>query len=165
MYQDNNKTIQQSNNLFSSIYTKQDLQLFYKEIDQVKASLFEGPGSLQEKLSAVFNPEKTEEILTFINLEKIRVDSPVFIQEGLEKIKTLGDLLPVISLELAFEPTENVLKKIDTWLMQNIGKKVLVNISLERRDIGGTNISFNGVYKNYTLRNKINEAFEKKNYI
>ncbi len=148
--------------LFNSIYTTAELQLFYKEVDQLVSLLFKGSQPVDEIMQDLLSPEKKENLLSYLQKSNIDLKNPVVLQEELLKIKKLGNNLPVIHLTLAFEPTTAILKNINLWFLRRLQKKVLLDIVLERTVLGGAFISFDGLYKDYTLKTKIDTYFDKK---
>lgn len=156
-----NNTNEQEMEIFDTIYSASELQLFYKEIDKIISSLFIGGSSIEDKMAAVISPEKKERVMSFLKATDANLSNPVEIQEALLKLKKMGETLPVVYLELAFEPTEQILKNISLWFLRRMNKKVILDTTLERQDIGGAYITFGGLYKDYTLKTKIDKYFEK----
>lgn len=156
-----NTKINPSASLFSTIYTKQDLLLFYKEVDQIMTNMFTEPENFEETASGILAPEKKTAVFNFLKQENVKMNNPVDIKVGLSKIKKIGDNLPIVSLRLAYEPTEAVIKTISSWFIKKLGQKVVIDFSLERSIIGGVYISYNGLYKDYTLKTKVEKYFEK----
>lgn len=152
----------ETNTLFDSIYTTSELQLFYKEIDQLVSILFKESQPIEEIMQKLLSPEKKESLLDYLEKSNIDMKNPVMIQEELLKIKKLGNNLPVVHLTLAFEPTTLILKNINLWFLRRLQKKVLLDIVLERIVLGGAFISYDGLYKDYTLKTKIDAYFDKK---
>lgn len=153
-------TINQTS-VFDSIYTVSELELFYKEVDLIASLLFKDSTPLETILTNTVSTEKKDGILSFLKEQQANLTNPVSIQEALIKLKTQGNLIPVVNLELAFEPTSTILKNISIWFLRRLQKKVLLSIRLERQILGGAYISFNGLYKDYTLKTKIDKYFEK----
>lgn len=153
------KNIANDLSLFETIYTVSELQLFYKEIDIIISSLYHENVSIEQILGELVSPDKNEKIIAYLKAHEIDLTKPIEIQETLLKIKAAGNTLPVVSLALAFEPTEQILKNFTLWFTRNVEKKVLFNISLERQELGGAHIAFDGLYKDLTLKTKIDEYF------
>lgn len=78
--------------------------------------------------------------------------------------KNLEDYLkncrPLI-IYLAFEPTEELLQTIGLYLRKNFTKYPIFDAKVDPELIAGAALSFNGVYKDYSLRVKINNEKEK----
>ncbi|HMS23157.1 MAG TPA: hypothetical protein PKA38_05380 [Candidatus Levybacteria bacterium] len=147
--------------LFNTIYTKDELLLFYHEIDQLIAHLFMGTQGIQEKINEQLSPEKKKNIMYYLSEMQVNMDNLVMIKEALSKIQSLGNKIPVVSLQLAFEPTEPMIASFSFWFIKNIGSKVILDIQLERKIIGGALIALNGTYDDFTLKTKIDTYFNK----
>lgn len=145
--------------LFETIYTVSELQLFYKEIDNTISNLYHENIHLEQVLVDLVSPDKKEKIISYLKTNEVDLTKPIEVQEALLKLKIVGDTLPVVSLELAFEPTEQVLKNFTLWFTRNLKKKVLFSISLERKELGGAYITCDGLYKDLTLKTKVDEYF------
>ena len=156
----NNKT-QQINtlSLFNTIYTKDELVLFYHEVDQLMAEIFIGNQGLQEKMNQLLSFEKKKNIMYYLTTMQVNTENIVMVKEALSKIQFLGNQIPVVSLQLAFEPTEPIIESLSSWFVQNIKTKVILDIHLERKIIGGALISLNGIYDDFTLKTKIETYF------
>lgn len=157
-----NKDLQDEFSLFEGIYTVSELQLFYREIDLTISNLYHENVKLEQLLSDLMSPDKKEKIIQYLKENKIDIGRPIEVQESLLKLKTIGNKFPVVSLELAFEPTEQVLKNFTLWFSRNVDKKVLFNITLERSELGGAYVAYDGLYKDLTLKTKVDEYFSKQ---
>lgn len=151
--------------LFETIYTKEDLLLFYKEIDQLVALIFTGSDSVEQKMDKLISKDKKKSLLHYFKTANVRTDNPVEVNQALSKIQALGNSLPVVSLELAIEPTEETIKAISFWFIRRLQTKVILDITLERRIIGGAYIAFNGTYRDYSLQTKIDKYFGKSSQL
>lgn len=148
-------------NLFETVYTKDDLVLFYKQIDQLIALLFTGDGTLEQKMDSLISKDKKKGIMYYLTFLKTNTQDLVEVKEALSKIQRIGDNIPVVVLELAFEPTETSIKTISSWFIRRINAKVVLDLHYERRIVGGAYIAVNGQYKDYTLQTKIDNYFTK----
>lgn len=146
--------------LFQRIYTTSDLHHFYKQLDQIRGLLFKTDGDFEEHMGMIFNSEKKEKMKTLFNQEKTNISNPIPIQELLTKIEKYGSALPIISMTFSHPPTEHMLKNINNWFIEHENRKVLIDVSFERNLLGGAFVSYNGLYADGTLINKINEYFK-----
>ncbi len=150
----------QINKIFETIYTVSELQLFYKEIDTIISSLFKSQASFENIIKDILSPNKADSFLSYFQELHVDVKNPVAIQEALLQLKILGNQIPVIHMTLAFEPTNAVLKSISLWFSRREQKKVILDLTLERQLLGGAFISYDGLYKDYTLKAKIDRYFQ-----
>jgi hypothetical protein len=61
----------------------------------------------------------------------------------------------IITLYIAFDIPETELKNIGSWCKNSYGELTLLEISFDPNLIGGCALSYNGVYKDFSLRQKI----------
>lgn len=148
--------------IYSTVYTKRDLLLFYKEVDQLVDSIFKTDTDFSKSSSSILGKDKKQNVEEYLRANNIDFKNPVAIKETLLKIKKLGEAFPVVSLTLAFEPTEKILKDISFWFIKRLNTKVILDIDYERAFIGGALISYGGRYKDYSLREKIDKYFSSK---
>ena len=77
--------------------------------------------------------------------------------ENLEQaINKIAPLVIYLSIDL----NEQVKSKISTWLRQNLTQKIIFETRFDPSLIGGIALTFNGIYKDYSLRARINEQRE-----
>lgn len=65
--------------------------------------------------------------------------------------------LPHLTLYLAFETGPAQIEKISEWFKKNSTTRFIFDINLDPDLLGGVAIVYNGVYKDYSLRAKIQE--------
>lgn len=63
--------------------------------------------------------------------------------------------LPILTLYLTFEPDEATLAQISTFTRKLFSSNLLLDIKLDPNLIAGTALVWNGVYKDYSLRNQL----------
>lgn len=151
--------------LFETVFTKEDLELFYKEVDQLLSLIFTGPGALEEKMDKIVSADKKNSLINYFKTVNANTSNLIEINQALSKIREIGDAIPIVTLELAFEPTEGVIKAIGYWFLKRLQTKVILDLHLERSIIGGAYIAFNGTYRDYTLQTKINKYFAKSSQL
>lgn len=150
--------------IFSVISTAEDLGLFYKELDQIKAGLFKAGGNTEQLLDSVLSGTKKKLLLVFMEQQKLDHHNPIDFQTAIGKLKEIGDALPVIKLTVAIEPSGKMVKNLTAWAQANIPSRFILKFAVDTRFIGGVFIVSSGLFKDYTLKSKIDELFEKNNY-
>lgn len=150
---------------FSMVRTKNELELFHKEIDQILHEMFESKTDFTLLLDRTVSIEKKNQILSFLQKSDTDVTNLVKVQEKLELIKELGGVIPVISLHLSFEPTEQIVENLSLWLLRNVKQKVLLDINLDRGLLGGAYLSLSGVYFDGSLRTKVETILQTQSYL
>lgn len=122
---------------------------------------------LKQAFSTGFNPQKAlleqygiakqEAFMTLMRNNNVNPESRIAIKEFIEKIQLKIQSLTVISLVLAFEPTQQTLQSLSRWFILNTSKQVLFDIKVDASIIGGAEIMSGGKYLDYSIR----PAFEK----
>lgn len=78
--------------------------------------------------------------------------------------------LKLLTLFVVFEPSEEDMQKIGSWLRDNYQQKIVIDLKLDKELIGGCAMIYNGVYKDYSIRSQIAANHDKlissfKNFI
>ena len=79
-----------------------------------------------------------------------------FYNNFLELEKKVSLLTPLI-IYLSFEPESLQIESINSWLKKNLSQNILFDIKIDRELLGGAVLVYKGVYKDYSLRAKIQE--------
>ncbi|TSC73262.1 MAG: hypothetical protein G01um101470_188 [Parcubacteria group bacterium Gr01-1014_70] len=91
-------------------------------------------------------------------LSELPDTSPAFLEQYVEGFrKRLGELR-VLTLEIAFEPTEETLAVLISWVRRNLGVDVIMDIAVDRGLFGGARVSYEGRYKEINLAALIERA-------
>jgi F0F1-type ATP synthase delta subunit len=80
----------------------------------------------------------------------------------LERLKTHLQTIPQIRIQVARALSNNFLKNISLRLSQEPGEKIILNIILNPKIVGGAIIEYKGEYRNFSLEKKINEIISEK---
>ena len=67
------------------------------------------------------------------------------------------DSFKLLTIYLTFEPDDNTLAQIGTRVRNTFNKSLILDIKYDPRLIAGTALVWNGVYKDYSLRQKLQE--------
>ena len=103
---------------------------------------------LKKVFEKEFNPEK-------IFMEQFGIEKK-------DKFMTLlrdNNVLPVISLVLAFEPNEHTLQLFSRWFTLNTNKQVLFDIKVDKKLIAGAAILSNGKYLDFSIKPEFDVIF------
>ncbi len=65
--------------------------------------------------------------------------------------------LPILTICLTFEPDDTTLSNLGTFTRKMFGPSFMLDIKLEPRLIAGAALIWKGVYKDYSLRQRIEE--------
>ena len=86
--------------------------------------------------------------------QKFTKDNVYKIFEDLEKAVTKKQ---VLTIYLTFEPDDAAISQISTFARKNFGESLLLDTKLDPNLIAGAALSWKGVYRDYSLRAKIDQ--------
>jgi len=145
------------------VKTLDQLEDFSLEIDTVLSSLFRVKNKNIEEILDKTVGKSTAECLRKLIVEN-KIDSSNF--SSLEKL--LNDLkeelkkVKVLKISLAINPSKEQIEHIFDWVRKNLGKGIILDIDKDESILGGAIISFNGRYKDFSLRRDLEEIFKSK---
>lgn len=116
-------------------------------IDQMYTTTF----NLEKSLASQFGIQKSDIFLKLLRENNINTASIQSVQDFLKKIQDTVSNLTIITMIIAFEPSDETLKTLSQWFVFNINKQVLFDIQVDRSIIAGAKITYNGKFKDYSL--------------
>jgi len=148
--------------LEKKIKTKEDLILFLEELSLAQQAAFrKDKDLLSEKLKGKIN-EELKNFLERMEKKGMISKSPERQCSFLEKIKKHLLSLPEIRLEIAFSPSSEFLKKIDLWFKEELGRKIILDLTVNPKIVGGAIIEYQGNWRDYSLAKEIDELINDK---
>ncbi len=148
--------------LTEKIKTKEELILFLEELSQAQQAAFKQGGVL---LSEKLKGKISEELKNFLErTEKngMLSKNPEQQYSFLEKIKKYLLSLPEVKLEIAFSPSDDFLKKIGLWFKEALGQKIILDLTVNPKIVGGAIIEYQGNWRNYSLAREIDKSINDK---
>jgi len=139
--------------LLQSIKTVEDRNRLYFEIGLVSDAIYKG-GELEKVLDSKISKTFAE----YVGSER----SQEILSRKLSELKKSLDELVVVKLTLAFEPSTSTIDKILAFLRQNFGEQTILELRFESKILGGVIFEFKGLYKDYTLKSRLEEVFRTK---
>lgn len=133
--------------LTEDIITKQDLLYLLDDINQAQDLIYQEEKKFGENLEG-----KLKEILKeqdFSNREKQ--------DEFLSQLKTRLEDIPQVKLTLAFPPSESFLEETSHELENEIGTKIIIDLTVKPEIIGGAIIEYGGNYLDFSLAKQISQ--------
>ncbi len=82
-------------------------------------------------------------------------------KEFLLGLKRAIESVKVLKLTIAFQPDSHMVGLFSSLVRTELGAYILLDFASDRSIMGGAIISFQGVYKNFTLKKRIADVFEK----
>ena len=66
----------------------------------------------------------------------------------------------IVELTLAFKPDNNTIAYFSDWIKKNVGSDVVIDLQFNPSIVGGAQIIYNGMYKDYSIRKKLAGTFQ-----
>jgi hypothetical protein len=145
--------------LSEKIITEEDLVFFLNQLSIVRKFLFSQIQiPLSERLKNKID-EKIRKEIEKLEKEKILPSSP---EEQSSFFKGLENFLlkiPKVKLEIAFEPSEEFILKIEEWFREKIKRRMILDIFVNPKIVGGAKIEFQGKWKDFSLEKEIEKIY------
>ena len=144
----------------NSINSLEDVIRLIDELNTTSRFLFRGKeGTIYQKASD-FLPINLASI--FLDLEAKGLEprgdthQMSFLQTLIGKIRDL----PQVKVTLAFEPNKSLIAKINNLISDQVGSKVILDLTVDQYIIGGASFEYKGKYFYYNLAEKLNTSLE-----
>lgn len=82
------------------------------------------------------------------------------LSQNFSKLEEEVKKLETITIYLSFEPTQTSIEEIHFWMMKNLTSKLLVDIKFDPTLLAGAAFVYKGVYKDYSLKARIEQQGE-----
>jgi F0F1-type ATP synthase delta subunit len=143
--------------MIQSLYTSDDVDLVMGEIDVLLESIY-------EKGMDVFENSLKESVRVRVAriLRDLIADSGMSSEVFLKKLKEKMEILPIIKLTTAFEPTQGAIERIAKWIKLNISNYTIIEQIFDKNIVGGVVIEYQGNYHDYSLKRNFKTSIESK---
>ena len=141
----------------------EQLEEFSSEIDNILSNLFKVKNKNIEEILDRTVGQKTLGIVKKL-VQENKIDSSDYnsldkllngIKQDLKKIRNL-------KMSLAIDPTSEIIDHLFDWVKKNLGEGIILDIDKNETILGGTIISFDGRYKDLSLKRTLEETFRNK---
>lgn len=146
--------------ILSLIKTKQFAEEIIQKLDELKDSLYNKRIDLDKKMSELFSFELKEKIKAYSWQEQINLNDPISFGKFLSHLRAHIKSMPIVTIRIALEPDEEIVKEVSAWFVENYGKHVLVDLILDKKLVAGAIIVFNQISKDYSLKKRIEERYK-----
>lgn len=147
--------------IFDLVTTTNDLLTLKEELELLQSSLYKSKGfELALKTSV---REKTANALRVVFTdEKISFKNTLEIKNLLEQVQKTLAHLPILRVTIAISPSENTNEKIRSFFQEKREKKFVLDVTCDPTIIGGAIISYDGKFKDYSIKKNLENYFETK---
>ena len=112
--------------------------------------------NLEQAIHKQFGIQKADTFLKLLREQSLQNASMPQIQAFLKKLQDTVNNLTVVSLTLAFEPTDDVLRSLAQWFSIHVQNQIVLDIQTDPHIIAGIKINYNGRFKDYSLGSVFN---------
>lgn len=137
------------------VKTKAQARELIIRIASVSEQVFQTNFNLETALSEQFGMQKKDIFVAMMRNAGISEQKPSQIKNFLTKLQEQINALPVLSVSLAFEPTEKTLKILSDWFLLNVKRQVLFDITVDPSLIAGIAIHYNGRFLDFSVQDRI----------
>lgn len=142
-------------NLLADLTTTTDVAILRQEIQDLQASLYAvKKGTFDEVLTNNVRRSVSQEIKREIEENKVTPE------KYLEGLTAELDQLPSVQVSTAVEPSQGTLEKIHTWLNEQLGKHVLLDLRIQPNLLAGATVSAEGKYYDGSLQEHLDTIIE-----
>ena len=150
--------------LLNLIKTKAYANEIIQNIDELKDSLYNKRVDLDKKMSELFSFELKEKIKAYSWQEQVNLNDPVSFGKFLNNLRGHIKNMPVVTVKIAFNPDEEIVKEITAWVVESYGKDILIDLQRDSGLIGGTVIEFNQQSLDFSLKKKLEEKYKPEDW-
>lgn len=138
------------------VITKEDLVYLLDDINQVQEVVYQKDqkklsqktkGLISERLRKIIKSQEPKKLSSRGQQEKFLTELKDYLQE-----------IPQIKITIAFSPSDSFLEEISQWLENEVGERVIIDLTVNHRIVGGAIIEYQGRYLNFALDQKIEQV-------
>jgi F0F1-type ATP synthase delta subunit len=134
--------------LMNDVWTRDDWVRLLREVELVEENLFKTDGSTLEEILQKEVRKGLADLLTGQNM------SIYNIKNQLREIKVLLKGMKFMKIYTSVDPTLEMVKSMRAWVEKNVGAGIIFDIKVNPDLIGGIVLSWEGKYRDYSLRKK-----------
>ncbi len=147
--------------IIESINTNDDKRRLLQIVDTLSGKIFRGEEFEKELKDKTDNPEYSTLVASF-EKNKIDVKNKDKAENFLSSLKKTLNELKSVNIILAIPANDRIISLLKTWAHENIGDRVIFDILVDERIIGGAIIIYAGQYIDMSLSSKMDEIFATK---
>jgi F0F1-type ATP synthase delta subunit len=133
-------------NLTPFFTTKSQANEFAIRLNSFSESVYNTQFSLEKASMQYFGMKKSEAFLRLLHDNDVSPDSAAAIKTFVAKMQDAIKTAPLLTVTLAFEPSEKVLRTLSDWFVMNLKKQFLLDIQIDPTIIAGALIRYKGQY-------------------
>src|SRR3989344_810223 len=139
---------------FTFIQTADDLELMQEEVLTLLNSFYENKQTFDDALKSKVRKKTADAI-------REAAERGHDVKELLESLAAELNKLERFKITLAIELTQLGIDKVYSYIVQQLGRRIVLEISYDPTIVGGAVISFQGNYRDFSLSRFLDMEFEK----
>lgn len=148
--------------LVKKIRTKEELIFFLEEITRVRELIFKDKElSLSKRVKGKVG-EEFKELIERLEKEGIISENRGQQLAFWEELEKYLQSLPEIKLEIAFLPDDNFLEKVSQWLEKELGRKIILDLTINPKIVAGAIIEYQGNWRDFSMAKEIDRLISVK---
>lgn len=124
--------------------TKTQANEFSERLSVIEANIYEVNFNIEKELEEQLGSKKRDSFLALLRENNISATSNSELLKFFTAIHETIKNLPLLSITVAIDPKENVLKAISDWFVLNVKKQVLLEVTTDPEIIAGAVVEFGG---------------------
>ena len=148
--------------ILADLRTQDERDQLREQMGELEAALFRSDPKGIEKIITSHIPEHLAVAMRSILASPALKNNPEALRKFFQDLRETIDKLPIIKVNIAFKPTEEMITRLHEWVQKNLGLGVVLDIGYDGSMLGGARIIFGGRYKEMTLAQMITDVFAKE---
>lgn len=136
--------------------TKSQASDFSARLGLILQSIYQPSFNFEKALSSQFNLNTKDKFISLLRDCSVNTNSVADLKSFIEKLQEKISTMSIVSLTLAFEPTEQTMQVLSDWFLLN-KKQILLEVKVDPSIIGGAIIAFQGKYKDFSIKPKFDQ--------
>lgn len=147
--------------------TKDDVRILRAGIEALEMNLYGVGIKSWNNVLAKILPERFSAPLKNLAVQFPLEQQPEIIKEILADLKNIISKFRPLKIDLAFEPTNEVIEQLNLWVDEELGLEVVLDIGYDKTLIGGARIIFEGRYGDFSVAKYLEDSLsrEKENIL
>lgn len=139
-------------NLTAFFTTKSQANDFATRINALSEAVYHTDFSLEKAAMQYLGMKKSEAFLKLLQDNNVPADSAGAIKGFIVKLQETIKALPLLTLTIAFEPNEKVLRSVADWFVMNLNKQFLLEVLIDPTLIAGAVIKYKGTFLDFSSK-------------
>ncbi len=138
--------------------SKSDINELLVKIESLSEKIFKNGLEPKTVIEQNTGYEEGKAILKTAENSGINLNDVVSLEPFFQELQKTISETPVVHLILAIDPSIETVKSIHEWFINNYGKLVVLDLSIDESLIAGGIVSFGGRANDYSLKSKLEEV-------